>query len=334
LLTVDIHNHFIPTATIDAARRGAGFDGMTVEKVDGQEWMVHRQGYRYPLQRGFFDLEARLRSMDERGIDQAVMSVSPTIFMYWADPSGTVDFCKETNDQMAAFAAESGGRLHPVANLPMQDPDAAAAELRRAVTKLGMYGAQVGPVVEGTWLDESSIRPVLTTAQELGVPFILHPTFVGPKPGLEDFYMTNLIGNPLETAIMVARFIFSGTLDEIPGLSVVLLHGGGYLPYQIGRLDHGFNVRPENKGCKNAPSSYLRRFYYDTITHAPLPLKFLVELVGSNNVVYGTDFPYDMGGGPLADQLRGTGLDENQTERIAGLNAVDAFKLPAADASY
>jgi len=330
LPTIDVHNHFIPMAAVDGARKGAGFDGLATEAVDGREWLVHRQGYRYPLARGFYDLDERLRSMDERRIDQAVMSISPTMFMYWTPGSEATEFCRQANDEMAAFGKASGGRLHPVAALPMQDPSLAVAELRRAVTDLGMRGAQIGPRVEGGWLDQGETRTVLDAAQDLGVPLMLHPYYIGSKPGLEDFYMTNLVGNPLETAVSATRLILSGLLDEMTGLSVVLMHGGGFLPYQVGRLDHGHKVRPEAKGCQHAPSSYLRRFWYDTITHAPQPLRFLVGLVGADNVVYGTDYPYDMAAGPLDDQLAGTGLPPDAVEKIAGANAAGLFRLLSA----
>ncbi len=333
MLTVDVHNHFIPMDVVDGARKGSAFDGLTVEMVDGQEWLVHRQGYRYPLHRGFYDVDERLRSMDAQGIDQAVVSISPTLFMYWTEASAAADFCQRTNDALAAFAASSGGRLHSVATLPMQDPDLAAAELRRAVMELGLRGAQIGPVVEQTWLDDTDMRKVLATAQELDVPLILHPYYVGPRPGLEDFYLTNLVGNPVESTISAARLVLGGVLDELTELSLVLMHGGGFLPYQIGRLDHGYRVRPEAKGCQQAPSSYLRRFFYDTVTHAAQPLRFLAEMVGSRNVLFGTDYPYDMASGPLVDQLRGVGLEDESVEDIAGRNTTRLFKVCVPDTS-
>jgi len=333
LLTVDVHNHFIPMDVVDGARKGSAFDGLTVEMVEGQEWLVHRQGYRYPLHRGFYDVDERLRSMDAQGIDQAVVSISPTLFMYWTEASAAADFCQRTNDALAAFAASSGGRLHSVATLPMQDPDLAAAELRRAVVELGLRGAQIGPVVEQTSLDDTDMRKVLATAQELDVPLILHPYYVGPRPGLEDFYLTNLLGNPVESTISAARLVLGGVLDELTELSLVLMHGGGFLPYQIGRLDHGYRVRPEAKGCQQAPSSYLRRFFYDTVTHAAQPLRFLAEMVGSRNVLFGTDYPYDMAAGQLVDQLRGVGLEDESVEDIAGRNTMRLFKVDVPDTS-
>ncbi|GIE99987.1 amidohydrolase family protein [Paractinoplanes rishiriensis] len=330
MLTVDVHNHFAPLEIIAGARAGDGLDGLRVEVVDGQEYMVHRQGFRWPVEPAFYDLEARLAAMDERDTDVAVLSLAPTLLMYWLDdPSAAADFARLVNEALAAFAAGSGGRIVPVATLPMQDTGAAVAELRRAVTELGMKGAQIGPRMEELGLDHERVRPVLAEAARLGVPLILHPYNVGKRAGLERFYLSNLIGNPLESTVGAAHLIFGGVLDELPGLRLVLMHGGGYLPYQIGRLNHGHRVRAESKGCAHEPSAYLRRFWYDTITHAPDPLRFLVGQVGADRVVYGTDFPFDMGGGPVAEQLDGTELDDHDRALIAGGNAVDLFGLEA-----
>ncbi|MDQ7910347.1 amidohydrolase family protein [Phytohabitans sp. ZYX-F-186] len=330
MLTVDVHNHFAPPEIIAGARSGQGLDGLRVEVVDGREYMVHRQGFRWPIEPTFYDLEARLAAMDARDTDLAVLSLAPTLLMYWLeDATAAADFARLANAALASFAAGSGGRIAPVATLPMQDTGAAVAELRRAVTELGMKGAQIGPRMEELGLDHERVRPVLAEAARLGVPLILHPYNVGKRAGLERFYLSNLIGNPLESTVGAAHLIFGGVLDELPDLRLVLMHGGGYLPYQIGRLDHGHHVRPESRGCAHEPSAYLRRFWYDTITHAAAPLRFLVDQVGADRVVYGTDFPFDMGGGPAAEQLGGVKLDDPDRELISGRNAVDLFDLPA-----
>ena len=327
MLTIDVHTHFVPFDVIAAATRGAGFDGLRAERSGGTEWLVHRQGFRWPVPPVFYDLEARLASMDERGISHAVLSIAPQLFMYWVEPGEAAAFCRAVNDDLAAFAAGSAGRISAVATLPLQDPAAAAAELRRAVTDLGMRGAEIGPGADGSPLDGPALRPVLATAADLRVPLIVHPYYVASSPGLEDFYLTNLIGNPLATTVCAARLIFSGVLDELAALRVVLMHGGGYLPYQIGRLDHGHRVRPEARGCAHPPSAYLDRFWFDTVTHAPRPLRFLADTVGADHVVYGTDFPFDMAAGPLHDQLAGTSLSADETELIAGRNATALFGL-------
>jgi aminocarboxymuconate-semialdehyde decarboxylase len=327
MLTVDVHTHFIPFDVIAAAWRGAGFDGITAHRIGDQEWLVHRQGFRYPVPPAFYDLTARLAAMDERGIDHAVLSIAPQLFMYWTDAAEAAEFCRAANDDLAAFAAGSAGRISAVATLPLQDPAAAATELRRAVAELGMRGAEIGPDANGIPLDDPALRPVLATAEDLGVPLIVHPYYVGARPGLADFYLANLIGNPVATTVCAARLIFSGTLDELGGLPLVLLHGGGFLPYQIGRLDRGYRVRPEAQGCARRPSEYLSQFWFDTVTHAPRPLRFLTEQVSADHVVFGTDFPFDMAAGPLMEQAEGTGLSGADLELIAGRNASALFGL-------
>ena len=330
MLTVDVHTHFVPAEVLHDARAGAGFDGLRAERSGGAERLLHRQGFGYPVPPVYYDVTARLAAMDERGVDHAVISLAPTLFMYWVPGPEAAGFCRRANDALAAFAAASGGRMTAVAALPMQDPPAAAAELHRAVTALGMRGAEIGPNVEEAELDDAAFRPVLRAAAELGVPLILHPYYVGARPGLADYYLTNLIGNPLASTVGAARLIFGGVLDQLSGLRLVLMHGGGYLPYQIGRLDHGYRVRPESRGCAQPPSAYLSRFWFDTVTHAPVPLRFLTDMAGAQHVLYGSDYPFDMAAGPLAAQLDGTGLGGEDSAMIAGTNAVQLFGLKLA----
>jgi len=331
--TVDIHTHYIPSEVLADASRGQAPDGLAQQVVDGVPWLVHRQGFRYPVPPPFHDVEARLAAMDALGIDQAVVSIAPTLFLYWADPEEMADFCRAANDSLARFAAASGGRIVTLATLPLQAPDAAIKELHRAVAHLGLRGAEIGPAVEDVPLDDPSMLPLLDAAQDLGVPLVLHPYYVGPRPGLADFYLTNLLGNPIQSTVCAARMILSGTLDDLDRLELVLLHGGGFLPYQIGRIDHGNRVRPEARACRRPPSEYLRRFTYDTVTHAPRPLAFLVSQVGAERVAYGTDYPFDMAAGPFVRQIEGAGLDGLQREQIAWRTAARLFRLEPASGS-
>lgn len=325
MTVVDVHNHYTPPEFMEQARRGDAFDGVTVEQTDGVEWLVHRQGFRYPVPVTFYDLEARLAAMDGLGIDTAIVSPNVQLYFYWADAAAAADFCRFSNDSMARFVKSSGGRLMGTAQLPMQDAGLAVEELERAVGELGLVGAEIGPEIEGTPLDDPAIMPVLEAAQRLGVPLILHPYYVGHRPGLGDFYMTNLIGNPLSTTVCATRLILSGTLDRLDTLELVLMHGGGFLPYQVGRLDHGWRVRPEAKAARQAPSEYLTRFTYDTITHRPEALRYLLDSVGAERVAYGTDFPFDMAGGSLDDQTGAAGLSDDERDLVANGNAARLF---------
>jgi len=160
------------------------------------------------------------------------------------------------------------------------------------------------------------------------VPVVLHPYYVGVRRQLADFYMTNLTGNPLETCIAASRLILSGFFDRHPRLKVVLVHSGGFMPFQIGRLDHGFRVRPETKSAiSSPPSGYLRRFWYDTITHASTPLKFLIELVGSDRVVLGTDLPFDMADVHFQKYFAEAGFEPTVFNAVTSANATALFRL-------
>lgn len=327
-MRIDVHTHFIPPVTIAQARQGKGPDGLSVERRDGAEWLVHRQGYGYPLLPEFWDVEAKLGHMDRLGVDVSVLSVAPPLFFYNLDGASAREFARQANQAVAGMVAESGGRLYGMATVPLQDPPAAAEELRRAVEELGLRGVEIGTTMEETPLDDAVLEPFFRAAEGLGVPVVLHPYYVGPRAQLADYYFTNLIGNPLETCLAAARLICSGFLDRHPDLVLVLVHAGGFLPYQVGRLDHGFRVRPETRariGCE--PSSYLQRFHMDTITHASLPLRFLVDLAGRDRVVLGTDIPFDMADLDFGRRLAELDADPASRAAIEGGNAARLFRL-------
>jgi aminocarboxymuconate-semialdehyde decarboxylase len=324
-MIIDAHTHFVPPAFAADARAGRALDYVRVQRRENTEWLVHPQGYRYPLSPEFFDVEARIRQMDGHGIDVSILSLAPTLFFYWLDSLAAADFCRQANESLATFVATSH-RLHGVAAVPLQDPDTAVAELRRAVVDLGLRGAQIGTTMETVPLDDPRFDPFFATAAALDVPVMLHPYYVGIRPQLADFYMTNLTGNPLETCVAASRLILSGFLDRHPALKVLLVHAGGFMPYQIGRLNHGFRVREETSvSIASPPSSYLRRFWYDTITHASLPLKFLIELVGSDRVVLGTDLPFDMADTRFDHYLSAIDLSTTDRAAITSGNAASLF---------
>lgn len=328
---VDTHAHFLPSDMVARVRSDHQPDGTTVEVRDGASWVVHRQGFAYPLEPHFHDVGARLRHMTENGITHAVLSVPPTFFFYWAPAAEAIDAAGQLNDSLAQAAAAGQGRLSAVATLPMQDVDAAVRELRRAVLELGLKGAEIGPSVEGQPLDGPAGEAVLSTAAELDVPLIIHPYYVGSDPVLHDFYMTNLLGNPWQTTLCATRLILSGTLDRLPKLRILLVHGGGYLPTAIGRLDHGARVRPELAQFSGDPSDYLRRFHYDTLTHDPTGLRHLIDQVGPDRIVFGSDTPFDMGTACLDGQLGSEPLPSTTREALSYANAEALFSWDNAD---
>lgn len=318
MAVIDVHTHFVPPFVMDEAA-GAGVFG--VREEDGQ--LVHPQGFRYPVTPDFHEPRAMLERMDEHGVDFSTLSSTPTLFFYEEPADEAVAFARRSNDALAGLV-HGEDRLHGMATLPLQAPAAAAAELERAVRELGLVGAQIGTNCGPRQLDDPELASVLEAADRLGAPLMLHPYYVGPKPGLEDFYLTNSLGNPLDTCVAAVRLVHSGTLDRLPGLKLVLVHGGGFLPYQLGRFDHAYAVRPEPKAwIARRPSEYLDRFWLDTITHADGALRFLADLVGAERLVIGSDLPFDMGDPRPVDRPRRIGLDSDEL----GHTAAELFGL-------
>ena len=309
---VDLHNHVFPQAAVDAI--AADRAGMMAEIVErgGRRWVQHDQGYVYPLAEEFHDPAAKKAVLDAWRVDVAALSPAPPLFYYWASRERAVAVARMVNDAVAEYAASDPARFRPMASLPMTYPDAAVAELERVVREHGIKGVILGTSIEGTNLADERFRPVLRRCAELGVWILAHPYYVGNKDGLQQYYLTNLVGNPVDTLMCGTHLILGGVLEQLPDLKVVLAHGGGLLPYLVGRLTHGHKVRDEARvNTATPPAELLRRLYYDSIVFDPRPLDYLIELVGADRVVLGSDAPFDMGD----PDPRGT------VEKIARLSA-------------
>jgi len=321
---VDLHSHVIPRRMLDAIRQSPSVWGARVEPHGEAERVVHAQGYAYPLAAEFFEPTAKIRSMDRRGLDVSVVSPAPPTFFYWAEAEVALAAARLINDGIAEMVAAHPTRLRGMATLPLQHPEMAIAELDRAVRELGFRAVEIGTSVEGAALAERRFRPVLRRCRELDVLVFAHPYYVGAKSGMESYYLTNLIGNPWDTTVMAANLMFSGALDELDGIKIALAHGGGFLPYQIGRLEHGYEVRPEARASlRTRPIDLLRRFHYDSMLFNPRALRYLIDLVGSDRVALGTDSPFDMGeDDPVARIGAIPGLAPRERDDVCGRTAL------------
>ena len=332
MTVIDSHCHFVP-ADIESTVGSHPSWGVSVLTEGDTPIVVHREGFRWSLDAEFVDLGRRLADMDRRGIDVSVLSLPPTLFHYWIDCRDAEELTHWANDALAELVEAAGGRLAGLATLPMQEPLKAAAELHRAVGHLGLRGAQIGTRVEGRPLDDPVFQPVWDAAAELEVPVVLHPYYVSARPGFEDYYLTNLLVNPLETTLVASRLILSGTTTRYPGVRFMLVHGGGFLPYQIGRLDRGWRVRPETSArLEVLPSEALRHFYFDTVTHDDRALRWLIDCVSPARVLLGTDLPFDMADPDPVGRLNRVVPNEAERRLIAAETATVLFGLEPVDA--
>lgn len=323
-MRVDLHSHVIPKNLVDAIRREPTLFGAHICSGSTAEKIIHDAGYAYPLTPEFFAPDAKIAAMDQRKIDISVVSIAPPMFYYWADVDLAVRAARMVNDGIAEFVSAHPTRLRAMGSLPMGHPEAALAELDRIVREYGFHGVELGASIEGALLAEPRFRSVLHHCENLGVFIFAHPYYVGTRCGMEAFYLTNLLGNPWDTTLMASNLMLSGVLEAMPELNICLAHGGGFLPYQVGRLAHGYQVRSEtHAGSKRSPFEAIKRFYYDTLLFNPLALRYLIDTVGSDRVCFGTDDPFDMAEVDVAGLLSAAGgLSRAECSNILGGNAL------------
>jgi aminocarboxymuconate-semialdehyde decarboxylase len=333
--TIDTHTHILADATIKLLQKEIPSLGLKLAAHDAENSMLEVAGVPYrPFPRGGHNIEARLKDMAAAEVDVHVLSVSPQTWLYNQEAALTVTSATIQNDEIARMVKEMPERFSGIATLPMQAPDKAAAELRRAITKLGLHGAMIASNVNGKNLDDPSFEPVWATAAELDAFMVVHPGNVAGVDRLRSYYLNNLIGNPLDTTIAGACLIFGGVLERYPKLNFMMVHGGGFIPYQGGRWVHGWQVRPEPKvHLKGSPQPYLDRFLYDTITHSKAALEFLVSSAGANRVFLGSDYPYDMGTGECVRQVRAANIAAADRDIILGSHAAAILSKQRATAA-
>ncbi len=329
--TIDAHCHLATPATKELAAPHFRPEYEPYDYFMGADSKQHNSVMFPTIVEQLTTPAARLEHMDRMGIDLQGLATFVSEYFYWTPPRLGADLSRRQNDNLAQAVADHPDRFVGFgATVPLQDVDLAIAELDRVVDELGFKGLQIGGTVDGHNLDEPRFRPFWAAVEAKGVPVILHPSGYPEGNRFGDFFLTNCIGNPLETMVAATRMIFSGLFEEHPDLKLVLLHGGGYLPFYCSRADHTWEVRPEARRRipDHPPSYYMKRLFYDTMVFQPLYLRHLIEVVGSDRVMVGTDFPFDMGEtDPLALVDAVEGLDEAAWRAVKGGNAARLFGL-------
>ena len=319
---IDIHAHFYPEGYLKLiAEEGSEFGvSCNYDNPDGP--VIERAGVKTPpLERRYYDLEARIASMDEQRVNIHALSLTQPM-VYWASTDLSRRLSEAFNDACVAAHKAHPAHFLGLAILPMQDPKMAVAELNRVASKPGIRGVYMATRILDKELSDPTFFPVYEAIEDLQLTIFLHPVEVVDPQRLKQFYLTNFIGNPTESAIAASHLIFGQVLDRFPKLTFCLPHAGGTFPYLIGRITHGWGVREECRHLKTSPVNYLRRFYYDTITHAQPALEYLISLVGADRVVLGSDFCFDMSyDRPVEIVTKHAGLSEDDQALILSGNA-------------
>jgi len=316
---IDLHSHVIPPTIIAVMLRDPERFGMKIAERDGRIYF-ERKGKLSEMEREFHDVDAKIAAMDRMRIDISALSVAPPTYFYALSAEAGLAASRLSNDGIAQMVAKYPARLRGMATLPMQDPDAAITELERVVKEYKFKAVEMGTSIEGEQLAHPRFRPVLKTIEQLGCFIFTHPYACSAKGGMDRYEMFNTVGYPLDSTLMVAHLMASGALDDLKTLRIVIPHGGGYVPYQIGRFDRAHKHRPAaSVDTQSAPYDLFKRFYFDALTHDPRSTRHLINMAGADHVVIGTDNPFNMGYEDPIGRLDATpGLTAEEKAMICG----------------
>jgi aminocarboxymuconate-semialdehyde decarboxylase len=332
-MKIDLHTHILPRdwPDLDAKYGYGGFVRLEHYKPCCARMMIGDRVFR-EITDNVWDPRRRIEECDRDSVSMQVLSTVPVMFSYWAKPADALDLSRQLNDHIAGIVRNHPKRFAGLATIPMQDPDLAAGELERCVRDLGMRGAQIGTHVDANPhsgridilnLDNASLQPVWSAAEELDAAIFVHPWDMLGKERMPKYWLPWLVGMPAETSLAICSMIFGGVFDRFPKLRVAFAHGGGAFPFTIGRIEHAFHVRPDLVATENNknPRSYLlngskpARFYVDSLVHDADALKMLLKLFGAKRVALGSDYPFPLGEtkpGQLIDSMKLSAEDRAQ----------------------
>ncbi len=331
-LSVDIHTHILPENWPDLKEKYGygGFIRLEHHKPCAARMMMDDRFFR-EVQDNTWSPEARMKDCDRDVVSVQVLSTVPVMFSYWAKPAHTLDLSMLLNDHIAGIVKKYPKRFIGLATVPMQSPELAIQELERSITELGMAGIQIGTHINNWNLDAPEVFEVLEAAQDLGAAVFIHPWDMMGKDNMPKYWLPWLVGMPAETSLAISSMIFGGVLERLPNLRIAFAHGGGSFPATVGRIEHGFNVRPDLCAVDNNvnPREYLGKFYLDSLVHDKTMLNYLVDLMGEDKIALGSDYPFPLGEHKPGELIKTSGFNASIEQKLLGTNALNWLDLKA-----
>jgi aminocarboxymuconate-semialdehyde decarboxylase len=327
--TVDIHTHIIPSDLPQWKKKFGYGEFITLEhhKPCCANMMMDGEFFR-EIESNCWDPEARLKECGHHHVDVQVISTIPVMFSYWAEPKHTLEISKYLNDHIAEVCNLFPKRFVGLGTLPMQHADMAIKELRRC-KEIGLKGIQIGSHINDWNLNEPALFPIFEAMQDLDMALFVHPWWWSAKTKMPKYWLPWLVGMPAETSLAICSMIFGGIFERLPKLRVAFAHGGGAFPATIGRIEHGWQARPDLVAVDNIhnPKKYLGQFWLDSLVHDPKMLEIVVDLVGANRVTLGTDYPFPLGEDKPGELIKTSNYDLKTKEILLGDSALEWLNM-------
>ena len=328
-MKIDIHTHIMPEHIPNWAQKFGYGEFIHLEHRNCNACMMKGDKLFRVVEENCFRKDIRLKEMDETDVTIQVLSTIPVLFNYWARAAHGMETSRFFNDHIAETVNKDPKRFIGLGTVPLQDVDLAIKEMERCVKELKMPGLEIGSNINGKNLSDKEFFPFYKAAEEWNCSLFVHPREMMGEKQMEKYWLPWLVGMPAETSRAICSMIFGGVFEAFPNLRVAFAHGGGSFPFTIGRIQHGFDVRPDLTAIDNTigPRDYLGRFWIDSLVHDKKALEYLVDVMGEDTICLGSDYPFPLGEhhpGKLIEKMK---MGKKTEKKLLYKNAEEWLRL-------